>query len=121
MDWLSQARNDLEYARAAFRDGFFAQVCFISQQSSEKALKSILYFNGAKAVLSHSLHRLCKELGLNDDLMACAQTLDQYYVTARYPDALVEGAPHDVFTKKQAEEAIGMAERFLGKAQGKVK
>lgn len=71
-DWLKQARSDLLYARAAFRDGFYAQTCFICQQASEKALKSILYSQGAKVVLSPSLHKLCLELDINDELARAA-------------------------------------------------
>jgi len=39
--WLSQARNDLDFGRLALREGFFAQACFVAQQTAEKALKSI--------------------------------------------------------------------------------
>lgn len=120
-DWLKQAQSDLLYARAAFRDGFFAQACFVCQQASEKALKSILYFRGASAVLSHSLHKLCVELEINDEMARAARTLDQYYMTARYPDALAEGTPHEVFTEPQARTAIQHAEHFLSRAEAEVR
>ena len=116
-DWLNQARSDLRYARAALRDGFVAQACFICQQASEKALKSILYFRGAKVVLSHSLHKLCIEIGIDDELMKAARVLDQYYLTARYPDALAEGTPDEVFTDDQARQAVSFAEAFVKKAE----
>ena len=33
--WLKQAENDLDFARVGLREGFFAQVCFLAQQSAE--------------------------------------------------------------------------------------
>jgi HEPN domain-containing protein len=54
--WRRQADNDLKFAKAALRDGFYAQCCFICQQASEKALKAILIARGSRLVLSHSLH-----------------------------------------------------------------
>lgn len=116
-DWLKQAESDLKFARSAFRDGFNAQTCFICQQASEKALKSILYRRGATVVLSHSLVRLCRELKINDELMKSAGILDQYYLTARYPDALPEGIPDDVFTAEQAGDALGYTEKFVQRAR----
>ena len=44
--WLKQAENDLEFARLGLREGFFAQVCFLAQQSAEKAVKAIGYLHG---------------------------------------------------------------------------
>jgi len=120
-DWLRQAQDDLRFARAAHRDRFFAQTCFICQQASEKALKSILYFRGARTVLSHSLHKLCDELNINDELAKAARILDQYYISARYPDALAEGTPSEVFTREQSEQSLEYAERFLAKATEVVK
>jgi HEPN domain-containing protein len=78
-DWLKQAKSDLLYAQAAFRDGFHAQAC--------------------------------------DELARSARLLDQYYITARYPDALAEGTPHEVFTEDQARTAIGYAGTFISKAE----
>ena len=119
-DWLKQAKADLRYATAAPRDGFFAQTCFICQQAAEKALKSILYARGARVVLSHSLHRLCDEVAIDGDLLQAARILDQYYITARYPDALAEGTPDEVFTVEQARTALGHGQAFVAKAEGLV-
>jgi len=120
-DWLKQAQSDLRFARIAQRDGFFAQACFVCQQASEKALKAILYARGAKVVLSHSLHRLCGELQINDDLLRAGRVLDQYYVTARYPDALAEGTPDEIFTGEQSAQALAHAEAFVHAAEEQLK
>src|SRR5437868_5146334 len=92
-DWLAQARNDFAFAQSALDEGFFSQCCFICQQAAEKALKSIAYGRGAKLVMGHSLFKLCEELSINGTLRTGAGKLDQYYLSARYPDALPGGAP----------------------------
>ena len=37
--WWRQARNDLDLAVVASRNGFHAQACFFATQAAEKALK----------------------------------------------------------------------------------
>jgi HEPN domain-containing protein len=112
-DWLSQAENDVDFARHGVAQGFYAQVCFLAQQAAEKALKSIAYRRGATSFKSHSLVQLCKALKLNGPLAEAARILDKYYLTARYPDSLPGGAPHEAFVKQEAEDAVRFAERFL--------
>lgn len=41
--WLSQAENDLAFAKVGLRERFYAQVCFQCQQVCEKAIKSIRF------------------------------------------------------------------------------
>jgi HEPN domain-containing protein len=112
-DWLRQAKDDLRFARSALNGSFYAQCCFICQQAAEKALKSALYARGAKVVWTHSLVRLCDLLGLEKEARESAGRLDQYYVSGRYPDALPSGAPFEVFTRKQAAEAVRLAGRLV--------
>ena len=42
--WFHQALYDLNDVRWNIGGGFFDTACFLSQQSSEKALKSLLYY-----------------------------------------------------------------------------
>lgn len=119
--WLKQAKNDFLFAKAALQAGFFAQTCFICQQCSEKALKAILYHRGASAVITHSLMKLCEVLSVNHKLLAASKVLDRYYLTARYPDALPDGAPFETFSKNEAEEAVRFAQLFIQKAGKLVK
>ena len=39
--WLRQAENDLEFAKSGHKEGFFSQVCFLTQQIAEKAVKAL--------------------------------------------------------------------------------
>ena len=60
--WLSQAENDLAFAKVALREEFFAQACFNSHQVAEKALKALAYLRGDRYVLGHSLDELLSAL-----------------------------------------------------------
>ncbi len=94
------------------------------QQAAEKALKALHYLGGARVVLGHSVVELLAPLvavhpGLGE-LREGAQQLDQYYIPTRYPNGLPGGVPAEVFTRRQAEEAVGLACRFLAQARAAV-
>lgn len=112
-DWLRQAENDLVWAIDSISAGHYSGACFVAQQVSEKALKSLAYYRGADLVKSHSIYEIAKDLQINGELLSAAARLDQYYITPRYPDAVPAGAPFELFTKEQAEEAIGFARLFI--------
>ncbi len=114
--WLAQAKNDLLFAKSAAREGFYSQCCFICQQAAEKALKAILFSRGTQAVFTHSLLELCARLKINGTLKTAAGTLDQYYISGRYPDALPGSAPFQAFSEKQAREAVRFASLFVKKS-----
>lgn len=120
--WLRQAENDLEFGRLALREGYYAQACFIAQQTAEKAVKSVAYGAGHRTVLGHSLveltGRMRAEFPELASLREIAGILDQYYVPTRYPDGLAGGVPFEAFGEKQAREAIEGAGRFVELALG---
>jgi HEPN domain-containing protein len=112
--WLRQAENDQEYARLGLREGFFAQVCFQCQQICEKALKAIHYGQLAKRIVfGHSLVQLAAELPLPADLQEELAVLDQYYIPARYPNGLPGALPYEVYTRRQAEQAVKVSQRVI--------
>jgi HEPN domain-containing protein len=115
--WLDQAENDLAFARHALKGEFFHQVCFISQQCSEKAVKAVHFADGARDVIGHSVVGLVDRLGRGRDALRAlrdqAAELDVYYIPARYPNGLAEGTPHRVFTRSQADRALTAAESIL--------
>jgi HEPN domain-containing protein len=119
-DWLLQAENDLLLAHVALREGFYSQVCFICQQTAEKAIKSVGYHREAKAIFGHSLIKLCEVFQINGELRTAAGVLDQFYLAARYPDALPAGAPCEVFSEQQAQEAINLAKKFIAFAHSNI-
>lgn len=115
--WLAQAEHDLAFAELAAREGFFAQACFISQQAGEKALKAFLYAAGAEHVFGHSISELTEECARLDDgftaLRPRVSPLDQFYLTARYPNSLPGGIPAEAFNRDDAGRALGMAREVL--------
>ena len=122
LSWFLQAESDLRCVIDLIKTGHFAQACFNSQQASEKALKALAFFRGSDLVKSHSLDTIAKDLKINGELSTYALKLDLYYITARYPDALPENAvPSESFNKDMADEAMKMAQAFLGKVREELK
>ena len=119
--WLRQAENDLAFGELALREGFFAQACFVAQQTAEKALKSIAYGRGERLVIGHSIVELADGLAAGSPELAKlrerAGLLDQYYVATRYPNGLPGGVPFEAFGERQAREAIEAAREFVGVAR----
>ena len=119
--WLAQAENDLEFARLALREKFYAQTCFICQQAAEKALKALRYRQGERLVIGHSTYRLIENLKAGYPQMAefseVAGVLDQFYVSSRYPNGLPDGLPFEVFNQKQAREALEGTEALIAKVR----
>lgn len=111
--WLSQAENDLEFAKLGLKGKFYAQVCFQCQQICEKAIKSIWYGSGERIVYGHALVELAKEMDLSENLKDELAVLDQYYIPTRYPNGLPGGVPHSVYTHNQAENAVKVASEVV--------
>jgi len=117
--WFHQALYDLKAARWNLQGGFHNTVCFLAQQSAEKALKSLLYYLGARrqALLTHSLVDMVQEVGSRVTRVAGlaeeARELDLHYIPSRYPNGLPSGYPHQFYTKAIAEEALAAADKIL--------
>lgn len=115
--WVDQATHDLDTADLLVEHGRYPVACFLSQQSAEKALKGLLYLDGADVVLGHSVAALCREVATRHPTLAsgCARwtALDQHYIPSRYPDALPGGTPADVYTAGQATAAVATAREVL--------
>lgn len=105
VDWLRQAQHDLKYLDDLLQHGAYHLVCFLAQQSAEKALKALAFHRGIELVKSHSVREIAKDLGLNGEIEEYSKVLDRYYISARYPDAFPSGAPYEFFTRRDAEDA----------------
>lgn len=114
---MSQAQHDLRAVEVNRREGFPEIACFLAQQAAEKALKAYLYAQGERVVVGHATHLLIRRCihydRAFDALLDACRTLDQYYITTRYPNGLPDGIPHEVYTNAQAGEAINLAEQVL--------
>lgn len=115
-DWLNQAKNDLKWANESLKLGFYSQTCFISQQAGEKAIKSIAYFQEYD-VRGHSIAKIAQAIGINSEVEKAGKSLDVFYISARYPDALPDGAPFEFFEHEQASKALKDATIIIQKAE----
>ncbi len=121
--WFQQAFYDLKATRWNIRGGFYDTACFLAQQAGEKALKSLLYYQGARrtALLTHSLVEMVREAGKKTspvkDLLDQARELDLHYIPSRYPDGIPSGYPHQFYSKKVAEQALAAAEKIFSTVQ----
>ena len=106
----------MNWLKDSLAGGHFAQACFVAQQVGEKAIKSLAYARGAEVIRSRSILAIARELKINSEIERAAQILDQYYITARYPDALPDGYPGQFFTEEQAREAVDLAALILSRA-----
>src|SRR5438874_8975999 len=115
--WWQQAGHDLRAVRWNIQGGFYATACFLAQQASEKALKSLLYYLGARrtALLTHSLVEMVQEAARKveslRELLPESRELDLHYIPSRYPNGLPSGYPHAFYGRETAEKAVGAAER----------
>ena len=119
--WYGQAENDLAYARHGFHGKFYAQVCFQCHQVGEKALKAIHFATlNSRIVLGHSLVKLGRQVGIEEELADRLAILDQYYIPTRYPNGTPDGAPFEMYTRSQAEEALVTATDVLSLAKERI-
>jgi HEPN domain-containing protein len=122
--WLAQAENDLAFTEHATRGGFHAQACFHAQQVAEKAVKAVHYLRGARVVMGHSVDGLLEALeraGLPvKELRPLAAQLDLHYIPTRYPNGLPGNLPFEVYTGRQANDALASARRIVAFAREQV-
>jgi len=122
--WFRQARYDLQACRWNIQGGFHDTASFLAQQVAEKALKSLLYYLGArrKALVTHSLVEMIGEakgdLPALEKVLEGARELDLHHIPSRYPNGLPSGYPHAFYGKETAERAAGAAERIIDVVTG---
>ena len=120
--WFKQAENDLIAAKNSLNACNYEWACFQSQQSAEKSLKSILYSQGYRKILTHSIFELIKKIGDFEsgfkELKKEAKILDSVYITARYPNGIAgELSPFEYYEGEDAKECIMCAELILEKVK----
>jgi len=116
--WLLQAEADRAAARDSERSGHYEWACFQAQQSAEKAVKALLYKEGLTSFLTHSVRDLVAKAGEFSaevgGMGAAAKHLDSFYLSTRYPNALVSGLPPTQFhSQEDAAQCLSYAESIL--------
>jgi len=108
--WMNGAYQDLEIAI----DGVARwpnAARFHAQQSAEKALKAALVALAGDVARTHALTALAAELDgtgrpLDAQTLEACKILDKFYAPTRYPDALGGIDPTEVFTEREARDAV---------------
>lgn len=110
-EWFDRAENDIQFAEVGLREGFHAQVCFLSQQAIEKLLKGSLVILDRPYPKSHNLRELAKllpELKMKEHYESLT-IIDGYYVPIRYPDGIPGSTPAGSPNRSEAESALETA------------
>lgn len=120
-DWMDQAHRDLEHARSDIAGGFYEWACFSCHQAAEKAIKAVFQKLGAEAwghALDELLHALERAHPVPEEIMEAAVEVDKGYIPTRYPNAHPSGAPHQKYTRREAERMVADAERIVRFCEG---
>lgn len=121
-EWLAFAADDLGFSKIGLREGYFAKACFHAHQAIEKTLKAYLIYKGKSVPRIHHLIELFKLCdapwieGLETEL----KIVDTFYIPTRYPEGIPGSLPHCLPGKKEAQEAIDLADRVLSLVQANV-
>jgi HEPN domain-containing protein/predicted nucleotidyltransferase len=111
-EWLEVAMQDLRLCRdlAARNDGYWAQMCFLAQQASEKHMKAALVAHRVRPPRTHDLIELVEQLqAIGCDLRQLdgeCRLLRQHAVATRYPAARR-------LSEVDARAALAAAERVV--------
>jgi HEPN domain-containing protein len=91
--------------------------CFLSQQAAEKALNGLLFHLGDELAMIHSVRKLCESAAarLTEVEPKCRRwgSLDQFYVSTRYPNALPGSVPALVYDEEIARPAVSLAGEII--------
>jgi HEPN domain-containing protein len=116
--WWLTAQEDLEVAKALHEAGKFSHACFLSQQSSEKAMKA-LWLSIDNDPWGHSIQKLVMQFPQQHMLpniqnwLDYAAYLDKFYIPTRYPNGLPDLTPGQVYISQDSAQAIEKASFFL--------
>ncbi|MBN2079941.1 MAG: HEPN domain-containing protein [Spirochaetes bacterium] len=121
--WYRQSREDLKWSRVLMENnGGYHIICFLCQQIGEKGLKAYLYAKGEELVLGHSILKLLEKAAGYDptftEKISAWAILDNYYITARYPNGIPDGIPAAVFNRDMAAQALTIAAEILDTVNG---
>lgn len=123
--WLRQAQYDLRAADWNEQGGFYGPACFLAQQAAAKALRAFLFIYKEDARETRSVvdlldRAITYEEGFRS-FVGTSTSIDIYYKTSRFPDALPGGIPAEVMTIKDSKDAIQQATGIIALVEKKRK
>ena len=120
-DWMRQAEADHRHARSSRSLGDCEWACFAAHQAAEKASKACFQKLHAEVwghTVSLMLAQLPPEVAVPAALIDRAKVLDKHYIPARYPNGFDAGAPTDLYTLDEADNAIAIAGEVIEFCKG---
>ena len=110
--WLATALRDLRVADR-IRDEEPSLACFHAQQAAEKALKSVAVLAIGDIARSHALLHIVAELTaagvtVPARVVRACQVLERFYAATRYPDAIGDVDPGEIFTVEDSRETYAL-------------
>ena len=118
--WMDYAKSDLDAANILLEKGDFfpRQICFMSQQAGEKALKAILVYLGINFPKTHDLDLIRELIPVGWEVkekFPQLYDLSVWAVESRYP-----GHTPDV-TEGEAQETLRLAEAVFDAVSAELK
>ena len=105
--------------------GFHGPACFLAQQAAAKSLRAFLFMNREQTYETRSvvdlLDRAITYEEAFKDFVGTSTSLDLYYKTSRFPDAIPGGIPAEVITQKDSRDAIRQAADIIAVVEKKRK
>lgn len=118
--WLKQAEDQLTIADWNGQGRHWDAACFFAQQAAELALKALLIRQGER-IRTHGVLHLVERVSVYvpgvSGLADAARSLDRFYITTRYPDALPHGTSKEYFCEADFKSAHTAATRILTEAR----
>lgn len=121
--WVEYATVDLRAAEVLYDADLWGQTCFHAQQCVEKMLESALIAHGKRYPRSHNIVELLALLDEDTasklaDVAAEVGSLDEFYIPARYPEALAGALPDRMPEREDAAEVLDLARQIFAIVQG---
>ena len=115
--WLVFAKEDLHAADILLKEGVYNQACFHSQQCIEKSIKGLYAHLVGVPPRTHSITDLLSMIPaeLFADLKEGMESVDDYYIATRYPDALPGTLPEGLPGDNEAEQLVALARSVLAR------
>nr|MDO8087827.1 HEPN domain-containing protein [Candidatus Sigynarchaeum springense] len=115
--WISEAKNDFEGGKVLMKSKRYNLAVFHFSQAAEKAVKALLYLEGAKpwghTILNLLLEYEKKGHAIPATLKQHAKELEKSYLDSRYPEVSLAIGPKDKYDKKSTTEAMNKAKDIL--------
>ena len=117
--WLDRAKSSLKISKTKRdEDIFYEDLCFQTQQATEKALKGLLIFYNIEPERTHNLVTLIKELSKHTDVpeeINEIAILNDYAVQTRYP------GDYTPISEDEYNNAVIMTEKCIKWVEKKIK